>query len=83
MTFEEILQHAQRENVRRRGELAPIETKIEYEIEHALIMRVAQVDFLLHGGDMFHDNKPSRSTLYRTMQVRCWRPSSCSASLAL
>eukprot|EP01117_Protostelium_nocturnum_P020548 TRINITY_DN9299_c0_g1_i2.p1 TRINITY_DN9299_c0_g1~~TRINITY_DN9299_c0_g1_i2.p1 ORF type:complete len:711 (-),score=296.00 TRINITY_DN9299_c0_g1_i2:56-2188(-) len=28
-----------------------------------------EVDFVLLGGDLFHDNKPSRSTLYRTMEL--------------
>jgi double-strand break repair protein MRE11 len=28
-----------------------------------------KVDFVLMAGDMFHDNKPSRSTLYRTMEL--------------
>lgn len=28
-----------------------------------------QVDFVLLGGDLFHDNKPSRTTLFRTMQL--------------
>ena len=28
-----------------------------------------QVDMILLGGDLFHDNKPSRSTLFRTMGI--------------
>jgi double-strand break repair protein MRE11 len=28
-----------------------------------------RVDFLLHGGDLFHDNKPSRKTIHRTMEL--------------
>lgn len=28
-----------------------------------------QVDFVLLAGDLFHENKPSRSTIYRTMQL--------------
>ncbi|PHJ24215.1 mre11 dna-binding domain-containing protein [Cystoisospora suis] len=31
------------------------------------IGRKLNVDFLLHGGDLFDDNKPSRTTLYRTI----------------
>jgi double-strand break repair protein MRE11 len=27
------------------------------------------VDFLLLGGDLFHDNKPSRKTMQRTMEI--------------
>ena len=27
------------------------------------------VDLILLGGDLFHDNKPSRHTLYRTMEL--------------
>jgi double-strand break repair protein MRE11 len=41
VTFEEILQYAQKE----------------------------EVDMVLLGGDLFHDNKPSRATLYRTMEL--------------
>jgi double-strand break repair protein MRE11 len=28
-----------------------------------------QVDFVLLGGDLFHENKPSRTTIYRTMEL--------------
>jgi double-strand break repair protein MRE11 len=28
-----------------------------------------EVDALLLGGDLFHDNKPSRATLQRTMEL--------------
>jgi len=27
-----------------------------------------QVDFILHGGDLFHENKPSRKTMFRAME---------------
>ena len=30
---------------------------------------VVQVDFILLGGDLFHDNKPSRQVLTRTMEL--------------
>eukprot|EP00033_Pygsuia_biforma_P005208 GCRY01005727.1.p1 GENE.GCRY01005727.1~~GCRY01005727.1.p1 ORF type:complete len:211 (+),score=44.41 GCRY01005727.1:274-906(+) len=36
------------------------------------ILKVAvdrKVDFLLLGGDLFHDNKPSRKTLHRTLEL--------------
>ena len=28
-----------------------------------------QVDFLLLGGNLFHENKPSRSTLVKTIEI--------------
>jgi len=28
-----------------------------------------QVDFVLLGGDLFHDNKPSRKTLHATLEL--------------
>lgn len=28
-----------------------------------------EVDLMLLGGDLFHENKPSRSTMYRTMEL--------------
>ncbi|KRX54668.1 Double-strand break repair protein MRE11A, partial [Trichinella sp. T9] len=36
------------------------------------VLSIAQrkkVDFILLGGDLFHDNKPSRSTVYRCMEL--------------
>lgn len=36
------------------------------------ILQIAKdrgVDFVLHGGDLFHENKPSRGCLYRTMDM--------------
>jgi double-strand break repair protein MRE11 len=32
-------------------------------------MGALQVDFVLLGGDLFHDNKPSRTTLVRAMDI--------------
>ena len=35
-------------------------------------MRIAKdnhVDFVLLGGDLFHDNNPSRFTMYKTMEI--------------
>ena len=29
----------------------------------------AQVDLVLLGGDLFHDNRPSRDTLYQVMSI--------------
>jgi len=36
-------------------------------LNHAVVF--LQVDFLLLGGDLFHENKPSRSTLVRTIEI--------------
>ena len=33
------------------------------------IFYLPQVDFLLLGGDLFHENKPSRSTLVKAMEI--------------
>lgn len=41
------------------------------------IAKANNVDMLLLGGDLFHDNKPSRSTLIRTMKIlrkACFSP---------
>ncbi|CAE8629976.1 unnamed protein product, partial [Polarella glacialis] len=38
--------------------------------EEALqIGKANRADFILHGGDLFHENKPSRKCLYRTMDL--------------
>src|SRR5690606_21938652 len=33
------------------------------------IAKEKNVDFVLLGGDLFHDNKPSRDTLHRTIEI--------------
>jgi hypothetical protein len=38
-----------------------------WNLNHAVVF--LQVDFLLLGGDLFHENKPSRSTLVRTIEI--------------
>ena len=45
------------------------------------IAKTKQVDFLLLGGDLFHENKPSRYVLHRTMELLrrfCMGPHPCS-----
>ncbi|CAN0067316.1 unnamed protein product [Discosporangium mesarthrocarpum] len=37
--------------------------------EVLLLAKQRKVDFVLLGGDLFHENKPSRRTLYRTMDI--------------
>ncbi|CAN0440050.1 unnamed protein product, partial [Laminaria digitata] len=37
--------------------------------EMLLIARQKKAHFVLLGGDLFHENKPSRRTLYRTMDI--------------
>lgn len=37
------------------------------------MLSLLQVDFLLLGGDLFHENKPSRSTLVKAIEIlRCY-----------
>lgn len=39
-------------------------------VTHTLCFRHrGQVDFILLGGDLFHENKPSRKSLYRVMEL--------------
>ncbi|CAJ1401034.1 unnamed protein product [Effrenium voratum] len=39
-------------------------------LEEALqIGKSSKADLILHGGDLFHENKPSRGCLYRTMDL--------------
>jgi double-strand break repair protein MRE11 len=46
---------------------------LKYERErrtHFLVSRIfPQSDFVLLAGDLFHDNKPSRKTLHKTMEI--------------
>lgn len=52
------------------------------EILH--IGRTKGADFFLHGGDLFHDNKPSRGCLYRTMDAlrrHCLGPGAVSVEI--
>ena len=37
--------------------------------EIILIAKKQKVDFILLGGDLFHENKPSRKTLHSTMKL--------------
>lgn len=37
--------------------------------QHVLKSNSAQVDFVLLAGDLFHENKPSRDCLYRTIAL--------------
>ncbi|CAN0347285.1 unnamed protein product, partial [Ectocarpus sp. 12 AP-2014] len=37
--------------------------------EMLLLAKERKVDFVLLGGDLFHENKPSRRTLYQTMDI--------------
>ena len=45
-----------------------------------LLLLSCQVDFILLGGDIFHENKPSRNVLHRTMELLrqfCMGPRPC------
>jgi len=33
------------------------------------VAKEQKVDFILHGGDLFHENKPSRETLHKTIEL--------------
>lgn len=37
--------------------------------EILIIAKSSNVDFVLLGGDLFHHNKPTRQTLFNTMQM--------------
>ena len=52
-TFEEILKLAKEKDV----------------LHFHCLYSLNQVDMILLGGDLFHENKPSRTTLHRTMQL--------------
>lgn len=52
----------ERDEIRREDSFATFE-------EICQIARDREVDLLLLGGDLFHENKPSRSTLVRTIEI--------------
>jgi len=57
--FEEILQIAESQDVR---EFPPSPAMVP-------MCPMLQVDFILLGGDLYHENKPSRQTLHRSMEL--------------
>ena len=52
----------EQDEIRKDDSFATFEEIFEIAHEHS-------VDMVLLGGDLFHDNKPSRTTLVRTMDV--------------
>jgi len=42
---------------------------VSSRIVYVLYETEFQVDFILLGGDLFHENKPSRSTLVKTIEI--------------
>ncbi len=50
------------DDVRGQDSIAAFEEILELALEH-------RADMILHGGDLFHANKPSRKTLYSVMKL--------------
>ncbi len=69
VTFEEIFDMATREKVCKSFSVFMLEIKEELPKDPDSHFINMQVDFVLLGGDLFHDNKPSRTTLVRTMEI--------------
>lgn len=57
-----LLISKERDPVRRNDSFIAFEEVLKVAVEQ-------DVDFVLLGGDLFHDNKPTRSTLYRVMAL--------------
>ena len=55
--FEEIFKIAKDEKV------------LIFEVWLHMFAHASQVDFVLLGGDLFHENRPSRNTLFRTFEI--------------
>ena len=49
--------------------LEPGSEELEPGNEAGMHVSHLQVDFILLGGDLFHENKPSRMVLHRTMEL--------------
>ena len=56
------LGYLERDPVRGNDSFTAFEEIFEHAVEH-------DVDMVLLGGDIFHDNKPSRRTIYRTLEI--------------
>jgi len=57
--FEEVMQIARDNEVR----------SAAGQLQDVLCLLYKQVDYVLLGGDLFHDNKPSRLTLFRAVTI--------------
>ena len=65
--FHEIMGLARKVGLGARGEgLEP--WRLSQTAHHTAETTQYDVDFILHGGDLFHENKPSRRTLMKTMK---------------
>lgn len=49
--------------------MLPLLIRPDLEMSNFLFLGTLKVDFVLLGGDLFHDNNPSRYTLHRTMEL--------------
>ena len=75
--FEEICSLAEQKKVRRSSILCvfisipPVRSVVDRPLFvcHDWDETDSQVDFVLLGGDLFHENKPSRSTLVKTIEI--------------
>ncbi len=52
----------EKDPIRKNDSFDTFEEIIKIGVEH-------QVDFIIQGGDLFHDNKPSRNTVYKCMEI--------------
>lgn len=62
ITTDNHLGYMERDRLRRNDSFITME-------EILTVAKDQKVDFILHGGDLFHENKPSRETLHRTIEL--------------